>query len=209
MNGGQKTLILDLDGTVTKHSTWKILNTALGITPDQDDELFQQYYQGKLSYLDWTKQLIELYRSNNSPLTREHILKLAEDVELRPDAISFVQAAKENGYFVILVSGSVDVIVEHIANKLGTDQWLSCSKAIFENDTLIDIVSMGDEGPAKLKLVTYAGIELSANIVSVGDGANEKELFERTRGILLGNSQTLLPLAWRRVDTLTEAIELI
>jgi HAD superfamily phosphoserine phosphatase-like hydrolase len=209
MIGGQKTLILDLDGTVTKHSTWKILNTALGITPEQDEELFQQYNRGELLYLDWTKKLVDLYHSNNSPLTKSDLVGLAQDIELRPDALDFVRTTKEKGYIVVLVSGSVDVLVETIANRLNTDSWLACSKAVFENDTLIDIVSMGDEGPAKLKLVTYAGIELSANIVSVGDGANEKELFERTRGILLGNSQTLLPLAWRRVDTLTEAIELI
>lgn len=209
MNDGQKTLILDLDGTVTYNSTWQILNAALGITTEKDEELFEQYRQGTLSYLDWIKKLVGLYHANNYPLTKRQIVQLAEDVELRSDAISFVRLAKEKGYIVVLVSASVDVIVEHIAKRLGADNWLSCSKAIFENDILIDLISMGDEGPAKLKLVTEAGIKFSDTTISVGDGANEKELFERTKGILLGSNQTLLPLAWKRVDSLTEAAELI
>lgn len=205
----KKALILDLDGTVTPHSTWVTLNTAFGITTKQDEELFEQYRQGTLPYLDWTKKLIEHYQNNQSPLTREHLIQLAENIELRTDAIDFVQTAKVKGYVVILVSGSVNVLVEHIAKKLGANDWLACSKAVFEGDTLIDLVSMGDEGPAKMKLVTEAGIELSKNTISVGDGGNEKELFEVTKGILLGNNQTLLPLAWKSVDSLTEAIELI
>lgn len=44
----QKTLTLDLDGTVTPHSTWEDLNTALGITTEQDKELFEQYLAGTL-----------------------------------------------------------------------------------------------------------------------------------------------------------------
>lgn len=209
MNTSKKALILDLDGTVTPHSTWVALNTAFGITPEQDETLFEQYRQGLLPYLEWTKQLVEIYRSNNSPLTKKQLIQLADDIELHKDAKDFVQAAKDKNYKVILVSGSVDVIVERIAERLNSDDWLSCSKVVFEEDVLIDLVSMGDEGPAKIKLIQEAGIELSEDTISVGDGGNEKELFEIIKGILIGNNQTLLPLAWKRVDSLTEAADLL
>lgn len=204
-----KTLILDLDGTVTTHSTWVALNTAMGVTPEQDDELFQQYVSGTLPYTDWTKKLIDIYHGNHSPLTKQELVQLTDQIELRTDAKEFVQLAKDKGYKVILVSGSVDVLVERVAERINADSWLSCSKAVFEGDTFLDLVSMGDEGPAKIKLVGDAGIELSANTISVGDGGNEKELFELTNGILIGNNQTLLPLAWKQVNTLTEAVNLL
>lgn len=204
-----KTLILDLDGTVTPHSTWIALNTAMGVTSEQDDELFQQYVGGLLPYIDWTKKLIEIYNSNHSPLTKQQLVQLADDIELRTDAKEFVQSARAKGYKVILVSGSVDVLVERVAERINTDGWLSCSKAVFEGDTFLDLVSMGDEGPAKIKLVRNAGIELSENTISVGDGGNEKELFELTKGILIGNNKTLLPLAWKQVNTLTEAVDIL
>jgi HAD superfamily phosphoserine phosphatase-like hydrolase len=209
MNTRGKTLILDLDGTVTPHSTWAILNTAFGITAEQDNELFEQYQTGTLPYFDWTKQIIDLYKKNNSPLTKQQLIQLAENIELSPDAVDFVKITKEKGYVVVLVSGSVDILVETIANRLNTDSWLACSKAVFEDNVLVDLVSMGDEGPAKIKLVNEAGINLSKNTVSVGDGGNEKELFELTTGILIGSNQTLLPLAKMRVDSLTDILKLI
>ncbi len=204
-----KTLILDLDGTVTAHSTWVALNTAMGVTPEQDGELFQQYVSGTLPYIDWTKKLIKIYKNNHSPLTKQELVQLADEIELRTDAKEFVQSAKEKGYKVILVSGSVDVLVERVAERINTNAWLSCSKAVFEGDTFLDLVSMGDEGPAKIKLVKEAGIELSENTISVGDGGNEKELFELTKGILIGDNQILLPLSWKQVNTLAEAVDLL
>jgi HAD superfamily phosphoserine phosphatase-like hydrolase len=204
-----KVLILDLDGTVTPQSTWVALNTAIGVTPEQDGELFQQYVNGTLPYTDWTRKLIEIYKSNNSPLAKQQLVQLADDIELRTDAGEFVQSAKAKGYKVILVSGSVDVLVERVAERINAIGWLSCSKAVFEGDTFLDLVSMGDEGPAKIKLVRDAGIELSENTISVGDGGNEKELFELTTGILIGNNTTLLPLAWKQVNTLTEAVDIL
>jgi len=209
MHAQEKTLILDLDGTVTKHSTWEVLNTSFGITPEMDKELFEQYQTGTLQYLDWIKKLVDLYKSNNSPLTKQQLIQLAEDIELSPDAVDFVKIAKEKGYVVVLVSGSVDVMVETIAKRLNANSWLACSKAVFENEMLVNLLSMGDEGPAKIKLVNEAKIDLSDNTISIGDGGNEKELFELTTGILIGNNQTLLPLAKMRVDSLTEALSLI
>jgi HAD superfamily phosphoserine phosphatase-like hydrolase len=204
-----KTLILDLDGTVTTHSTWVALNTAMGVTPEQDDELFQQYVNGKLPYIDWIKKLIEIYQNNHSSLTKQQLVQLADDIELHTDAVDFVQSAKARGYRVILVSGSVDVLVERVAERISADSWLACSKAIFEGDTFLNLVSMGDEGTAKIKLVRDFGIELSENTISVGDGGNEKELFELTTGILIGNNKTLLPLAWKQVNNLTEATDVL
>lgn len=204
-----KILILDLDGTVTTHSTWVRLNTAMGISPEQDDELFQQYTDGLLSYIDWTKKLIAIYTSNRAPLTRQQLVQLADDIELRTDTEEFIQSAKVKGYKIFLVSGSVDVLVERVAKRIHADGWLSCSKAVFEGDTFIDIVAMGDEGPAKITLLNEAGITLSKNTISVGGGDNEKELFALTKGILIGNNQTLLPLAWQEVNTLTEAIDVL
>jgi len=209
MNTQEKTLILDLDGTVTNHSTWEVLNSALGITVEQDKELFEQYQAGTLPYFDWIKKLVDLYNNSNAPLTKQQLVQLAEDIELSPDAEDFVKTAQEKGYSVALVSGSVDVLVETIANKLNTNSWLACSKAVFEDDTLIDLISMGDEGPAKIKLVSEAGIILSEDTISVGDGGNEEELFELTTGILIGNNQTLIPLAKMRANNLTEAMSLI
>ena len=126
------------------------------------------------------------------------MVTLAQSLELRTDAESFVETAKDKGYTVVLISGSVDTLVEVIAQRLATHSWLACTKSVFKNNTLIDLRSMGDEGPAKVALVTEAGIQFSEQTVAIGDGGNEKELFMATKGILIGNTKPYYRLPGNR-----------
>lgn len=208
MDTQEKTLILDLDGTLTPQATWVVFNTALGITPAQDEALFRQYRQGSLTYQEWITQLLEIYH-NNTPVTKDTLIEQADAIQLHADAKAFVQNARDKHYRVILLSGSVDIMVERIAKRLGIDMWLACTQAVFADNVLVDIVPMGDERSAKVELVKNAGIELSERTISIGDGGNMTELFANTKGILIGNNETLLPLAWQQVDSLTEAAALL
>lgn len=208
----QKLILIDLDGTLTPESTWLALNLKLGITLEKDKVLFERYLQNDLLYKDWITELIRLYKEHE-PVSREAIVSLAETIELREDALATVRAIKEKGYHTVLISGSVDVIVETIAKKLGFDEWFACSKLVFdENDTLIDIVSNGDEGLAKAALAKKYCNEhefILENAFVVEDGGNGKWLFEIAKGILLGSNEKLKPLAWKVVNNLSEIPELI
>ncbi len=208
----QKLIFIDLDGTLTPESTWFVLNLKLGITPEEDKALFERYLQNDLLYKDWINELVRLYKEHE-PVSREAIVSLADTIELRADALTTVQAIKEKGYHIVLISGSVDIIVEAIANKLGFDNWLVCSKLVFdESEILVDIVSNGDEGLVKANLAKKYCNEHNfslENAFVVGDGGNEKELFQIAKGILLGSNEKLKPLAWKVVDNLSEIPELI
>lgn len=203
----QKLICFDLDGTLSPHSSWELLNAKLGITPEQDQELFDQYKAGTLTYEEWTPALVRIYKENN-PVKRDELRALAESVVLREEARQCIVDAKSKGYDVLLMSGSVDVIVEGLAKRLGIPEWLACSKGEFnENEELIDILSMGDEGPAKLKLLQeYCDQKQIAmnDVITVGDGGNEREIFQVTKGILLGDNKELIPFAWKQVENLSE-----
>lgn len=202
----EKILIIDLDGTITPTSTWEAFNTALGITAEQDQALFTQYKNGTLSYTAWIEQLVLHYKQSGIVATKQDIETLASTVAMFPDATTVVQTAKEKGYTTILVSGSVDTIVATIAKRVGVDLWLACSKACYENDVLTGIESTGDEARAKITLLTNAGIHLSKEVISIGDGGNDELIFKETKGILIGTNKILLPLAYAQVTTLTEAL---
>jgi HAD superfamily phosphoserine phosphatase-like hydrolase len=203
----QKVIFFDLDGTLTPDSTWLLLNQKLGITPEEDKALFEQYLTDTFAYNDWIKELVALYQSR-TPVTRREIIELAETTHLRPDAVATVLALREKGYRVILLSGSVDGIVGTIATALGIDEWFACSTLVFdENDMLVGIESMGDEAPAKLAIVqSYIAtnsIDIE-NCFAIDDGGNGIELFKVMKGILLGGNEKLKPLAWKQVETLSE-----
>lgn len=203
----KKLIFIDLDGTLTPRSTWLELNLTLGITAEEDHALFQQYLESTLNYEDWNRALVQLYKSR-SPVTKAQLLAFAETVELRPDAISTVKALQEKGYRVVVLSGSVDLIAETVAKRIGANDWRSTSKLKFdEQGILIDIIASGDEAPAKEKLAEayVATYEYTlSDSYTIDDGGNGIELFKRMKGILLGNNKTLEPIAWKQVQPLSE-----
>ncbi len=208
----QKTIFFDLDGTLTPQTTWFELNMKLGITADEDKELFDRYLKDELLYKDWTKELIAIHRSRSS-ITMAEIIELAESINLRPDAVATVLALREKGYRVILLSGSVDVIIGTIAAALGIEEWFACSTLVFnEENVLTDIVSLGDEAPAKLKLaqnyIDAKNIDIES-CYAVGDGGNDIELFKVMKGIVFGDHKGLNEVAWKRVEKLSEVVDLI
>jgi len=203
----QKLIFVDLDGTLTPQSTWLTLNLALGITQEEDHALFLKYLEKEIDYEGWISELVSLYKSR-SRITREELIQLAQTIELRVDAIATVKALKEKGYYVVVLSGSVDTIVETLAKRVGADEWRSTSKLFFdEQDILSNIVASGDEAPAKQFLAEAYAAEHQYNLAeafSIDDGGNGVELFKRTKGILLGSNEKLAPLAWKQVATLSE-----
>lgn len=208
----EKVIFIDLDGTLTLKSTWGLFNIRFGLTHEEDQELFDQYVAGTLTYKDWTARLVELYKAHGV-IHKKDILDFIEEIDFQPDALSTIQALQEKGYRLVVVSGSIDLFVEVLAQKLGINEYLACSQVFFDaNDIFTNMTSLGDEAPAKLKLVTeYAnthGFKLE-NAYSIDDGGNGIELFKHTKGILVGNNEKLKTLAWKQVGNLSEIVELI
>lgn len=208
----QKVIFFDLDGTLTPQSTWLLLNQKLGITPEEDKQLFDQYLAHTLQYNDWTKKLFEIHHSRGS-ITRDEIIAFVQTIEVRPDALDTITALKSKEYKLVLISGSVDVIVSEMAKRLGIDEWLACSQLAFdETGILSDIISTGDEADSKLGLaLNYLSHNAltTDDAIAIGDGGNEWELFKAMKGILLGTNEKLKALAWKQVQTLSEIKDII
>ena len=207
-------ICFDLDGTLTKESTWKLLNLRLGITQEQDSQLFHQYLAGGvLNYKEWLNQLVALHKSAGKSVPKGEIVALAREMELADYACEIVKEVKDKGYEVLLLSGGVDTIVETAAERLGFTNWRACSKIIYnEQGVFENIETMGDERDAKLSLLEEfchdKGYTLSQTIC-IGDGGNELSIFKETKGILVGNNTELRDVAWKQVATLNEITELI
>jgi len=208
----QKIIFFDLDGTLTPRSTWYELNLKLGITPGEDKTLFDQYLAETLQYNDWTKKLFRIHKSRGS-ITKDEIVDFAQTIELRPDAVPTIDALKQKGYIVVLLSGAVDTVVEAMAKRLGIVEWFACSKLSFDDaGVLSDIVSTGDEADSKLGLArTYLSKNNIAidDAIAIGDGGNEEALFKVMKGILFGHTEKLKPLAWKQVENLSEIPNLV
>lgn len=208
----QKLIFIDLDGTLSPQSTWFLLNLCIGITKEEDHALFEQYLNNTLNYTSWNRALVELYRSR-TPVSKEAIIACAQAIELRSDALETITCLKEKGYHVVILSGSVDLIVETIAQKVGAHAWRSTARLVFDDtNSLVDIVASGDEAPAKeLLAIEYAkehGYVLE-EAFAVEDGGNGEALFKRVKGILLGENKQLTPLAWKKIATFSELVTIL
>ena len=209
----RKLVVFDLDGTLTPRSTWADFNALLGITPQEDMMLFESYANGIITYDEWISKLVDLYKQGGSPVSEAAIEKLACEIPFREGAAELVASLKEKGYDILLLSGSVDAITKHIALRLGIDAWRACSVLEFDATRMLkDIRSIGDEGPAKLALLSAYCAEhgyAMDEVTSIGDGRNDLEIFQHTAGIMLGNSHHLQQAAWKQADTLAAIDELL
>lgn len=213
MEYNQKKLIcFDLDGTLTRVSSWETFNTMLGISPEEDKRLFDLYIGGHHTYKEWIVEIMNQY-SQNDKVTRQQIEELANNLSLREGAEELISFAKNKGYQVIIVSGSIDVVTKVIAAKLNVREYFSTNKAIFnKDDEFIEIETMGDERESKLLLLReYClknGIDIE-DVIAVGDGGNDKEIFVNAKGVLLEENKELNNLAWRKVTDLLEIKDLL
>lgn len=209
----QKLICFDLDGTLTPGSTWALLNARLGITKEEDSKLFEEYLKEKFDYRGWMDALVALYKARTT-VTKQDLLQFAETIELRPEALSAISNAKEKGYTVAIISGSIDLIVEHIATTLGVEVWFAKTQAVWsEHNELIGLATTQDgERDEKLhQLESYCAAHslALADVICVEDGGNGLELFKHCKGILLGDNKELIPFTWKRVENLSEVNNLI
>lgn len=198
----------DLDGTLTTENSWFLLNKAMGLTQEEDSELFNDYLSGKISYDEWIDLIVSIYKNKKGDLSKDQVEQIANSINIREGAFEVVKKLKSMGHEVIMISGSTDVICNQIAQKLNIDTYLSASKIIFDNENKItDIYSMGDERGAKMKLLKDYCKKNNYSldmVVAIGDGGNDLEIFENVKGILIGENSELSNVAWKKISKLSE-----
>lgn len=203
----KKVLVLDLDGTLIKGTSWAEFNQSLGLTESEDQHLFEEYKKGVLSYIKWIDEIVTIYHKY-SPVHREVVEALGFLFPLREGAEDLIRVAKEKGYTPVLLSGAVDVIVKGFAERFGIEYVFSTNELVFDEDGYLEsIITMGDEAPAKAAILQAFCEKHDVNIkdvLCVGDGGNNVEIFKLAKGIQLGTHEELAKVAWKQVGGLEE-----
>ena len=179
-----KLICFDFDDTLTTQNSWYSLNTAMGIYPEEDFQMYMEYKNGSVSYLEWTKKIEKLYKDRGLA-TRARITEVLERFELRHDAKEVVGELQKRGYELIIISGSFDITIKKAAEILNIDLWRAGTTINFDReDNFTHFASKGEEAQTKLMQLTEIckdkGIKVF-DCVCVGDGANDLELFKATK----------------------------
>ncbi len=210
-----KLVCFDLDKTLISfggQNSWYVMNVFLGVTPEEDQKLFDEYFQGKFTYREWMQKLVAIFQKSNKANLKD-ITQLLSGYEVHEDARKVVEHCKSKGYRVALISGSVDILVDLVSKDLGIELAEATNKIIFDKeDRLLDIVDLGDESIAKLNLLeSYCrklGIRMD-QCACIGDGDNEIEIFRKTgKGVTFKGSK-IETEAWKVVNTLSEVVSIL
>ena len=200
---------LDMDGTLILENSWAVLNTALGITPEEDEHMYRAYNTGTLSYDAWIARILESYR-HHGKAEKSFIESALSQFTIREGAAEMVAYLKGKGYHVALISGSFDIAVQRIATLLRIPIAVGTTQLTFnEGGLLTNIQHLGDESHAKVaclkKICGNFGIELES-CACLGDGGNDIELFKATgHGITFSaSSQEIKKNAQYVIDSLQD-----
>lgn len=200
-----KLVCFDLDQTLINENSWAELGIALGVAKELEDELYRAFKAGEITYDEWNDRVLAEYMKHNEA-TRDGITKCFAKYTLAPGAREAVEYIKEAGYHVALISGSIDVMVNLVANDLGIRYAKANNAFIFdEEDRLSGIHAHGDDTLAKASHLESFCDLLGINIeecACIGDGANDIEMFRRTKhGITFPDSK-IKSEAWKVVNSL-------
>jgi phosphoserine phosphatase len=209
----KKLIFFDLDGTLIKESSWHLFNPYFGMTEAEDQVMFDWYKRGLITYSQWDEMIVKILRDKNL-CTKDKVAEFVETILPRPETQDLINACKEAGYTTVIVSGTMKQIAESFRARLGIDLSYTCSEIVFRDDgTFEDIANDKDEAPAKLRIFervcTEHGVDPS-EVIMVGDGGNDLEIFKRTKkAIQIGSYEPLKEFAWKHVENLSEIKELI
>lgn len=209
------TLVLDIDDTIIVGNTWEKFNSVLGISDEIDYSLYQQYVNGKLSYDSWQKELHARYKPN---VPANKIRETLTNYELVIGAAESVHAAERLDLAVVLLTGGFQETADAIASELGIKHALAVTSCVFkrtnDGEVFSHFSSKGEEKYAKLDLLHKLCEELHTDIeecITVGDGANDIELFKKSNcGVTFSYAkEPVLQAARYNIQNLTNLPDLL
>jgi phosphoserine phosphatase len=206
-----KLICFDLNKTLIKDNTWYNLNIAMGMTEEEDQSIMSFAEKGFITY-EQAQQIIEEIYKRSGEATYENIMRVVLEYSYNPGALEVVEYLKEKGYELALISGSMNLIVEHIASELDIEMYGANNIFSFNKDNYLEnIAVIGEDETVKLDLLRGFARKLKLNLnqcACIGDGDNDSIMFRQTgRGVTFKGSK-IENLAWRTINQLSDLREI-
>lgn len=202
----KKLICFDLNKTLIEENTWYNLNLAMGMTPSEDAKLCKLYENRKITYNKWQKELEKIYIKSGKA-TKENILTEIYKYTYNNGAKEIVRYLKNKGYIVILISGSINLLVERVSKELSIKYYYSNNEFEFDKrGYLRRIICLGNDKTTKVIQLKNICKKLQLSLddcICIGDGDNDTELFKKSKGITFRNS-AIEKYAWKVINDLND-----
>ena len=211
-----KAVIFDIDGTLSPENSWTAFSRDLGSSVAEHLAIYQDHLTGKIGLDESKRMLLKLWQSTGKA-NKQNIEQMYATWPLRDDALEVVEWLKQKGIRVCLITGSVDLYAQHIAERLGVSDYYANATLVFDEDeNLENFDYTTDQADIKLQQLREfcARYDISENeCIAVGDSDNDIELFRHTgRGVLIDDGDVAAELkqsAWRSINQLNKLKDLV
>lgn len=209
-----KVVVFDIDGTLTSEVSWLKLTESLGADTTLHKQIFDDFKNKKMSYLEAKSQLVSLWLSTKKS-NKQTLTNIFNSWNLKSDAEKLVEYLKTK-YTIILISGSVDLYVETVAKKLNIENWYANTTLVWnKNNEISDFHYEANQAQKKFEQLSEfldeSGLKKEDCLI-IGNGDSDLVLFqELPYGITINKEPypELEKLAWKKVTNLSEIKELL
>jgi phosphoserine phosphatase len=106
-------ICFDLDGTLIDKTVfiWSTLHEHFGSDPEKRKQAADDYRLGRISYSDWFETDLNLLKQGGAD--RDGMFGAFKKLKPTPGARETLQALKNRGYRLGLISGSIDLVLKH------------------------------------------------------------------------------------------------
>ena len=204
-----KALVLDIDNTLTESVSWLRMTEVMGGSVSDHQLIFDRFLNNITSYEESKQQLLELWQATGNA-NRTFLASAFNDWPLRKGAHELTAYALDQNYQVALITGSMDLFAQTLAERLHVPHWYANTTLHWSDDgNLVDLDYIRDQAAHKLSQLQGFAKQIGADLhdcVVVGDGHNDVDIFRATgRGIALGPApESLRSVSHKYAATLAE-----
>jgi HAD superfamily PSPase-like hydrolase len=173
----------DLDGTLIDETIfiWQTIHEALGVEHESTKKMAELFFAKKITYDEWARSDINFWKEKGA--TKERLLRAISPLKLMPGAIDTITALKDAGVKIAIVSGSLNIALEHVLpDYKDYFDYIFLNHIYFNEDgTIKDIVSTRFDQEHKataLKEIAKKENLSPKQIAFIGDNHNDIHIAE-------------------------------
>jgi len=198
-----KLVCFDLDGTIVDEtvSIWQTIHDHLKSDQSIRAEYREKYKKGEISYEDWAQLDIELWKEMGA--TKQEILAALTPLKLMNGAKETLDKLRESGVKMVIVSGSLNVVLEKVfPDYRGYFDHVFINNIFFDSEGKIQevvstIYDKGNKGDAPCQTAAYTLGQRSKDGQYKGDDYDKCRKMVRHRDHS-SPSSVFRPLRWNR-----------